>query len=86
MKTIVLTFLTILILVGGMNVYNKNKRFDQETKEFNDNGQFTQIYHSFNHEEMLLECEKYDLIYDYEDSECMTHKEWEELNNQYQGK
>ena len=68
-------YVAMVTLVLGVVIYTEYNRTISE--EFNNNGQYAPKYMIYNHDQMLFECEKHNLIYNHDDGECMTQAEWE---------
>lgn len=77
----VLMFAIVLLISTGTIVYIKVTG----QKMFLDVGQYNDKYNAYTDEEMLYECEKYELIYDYDNAECVTISNWNQNNTERKG-
>jgi hypothetical protein len=74
--------LALMIIVGYeliMSDYGISK-FD--TEQFMKYNQYDTKYIAYSHEDMMLLCEKHDLIYDYEEGECISELQWDIYESQ----
>ena len=67
--------ISMMILV---KVY-KDYQFERDQQIFLTQEQYRPIYMMFSDDAMLKECEKHGLVYNYDDTTCVTEQEWELL-------
>jgi len=67
MKPIYTLIALLLVVFGATYVYMESEAHAQE---FVNNGQFEPKYIAYTHDQMLEECIRRGLFYDYEDAEC----------------
>ena len=59
-----------LAVFAGLLVEMQKQDVQWKTNKFIEYGQFAPKYVAFSHEEMMFECDKRNLVYDYEESQC----------------
>ena len=79
MKKIYLLTALLTVILLEATAYNKHKSKTEANEYFNLYGQYDEKYITYNDEQMLDECDRHNLIYDFEAGECMSEEEWSEL-------
>ena len=64
-----------LTIFAGLFVEMQEQDVQWKSHQFEKHGQFAPKYVAYSHMEMLLECERHNLVYDYEESQCKYYME-----------
>ena len=64
-----------LTIFAGLLMKMHEQDIQWKIIQFEKYGQFAPKYVAYSHMEMLLECERHNLVYDYEESQCKYYME-----------